>query len=222
MASTDTLKQRRSRAKSTPSDVQSQATTSDDTNPATNVDTTQTATKTQQQQRPVRLFRYLFDGIGGTVNFSFFQAPSWVDLSLPPGTTSQWDMNLGTPNFMAILTGQAIVFSPNLIWLLIAAAMYIWAPYDIEQVAASQSSSWNNKLEWFLHRAMLNSTVMLIYYGFWHTALYGLGWASRPFSQGRVYRWSKLCHNVWYCLLGCWQWTAWELVMVHLYASGRI
>ena len=63
---------------------------------------------------------------------------------------------------------------------------------------------------------------MLLYYGFWHTALYGLHWASRPFAQGRVYRWSKTFHNMWYCLLGCWQWTAWEMIMVYLYATGRI
>lgn len=178
------------------------------------------------------LLVYLLDGIGGTVNFSFFQAPSWVDLSKPPGTTSQWDLNLGTPNFKALVTGQSLVYSPNLIWLFFAAAIYTWAPYDIieqqqqQQLLVAdqqqQSSLWTTKWEWYRHRALLNTGVMLLYYGFWHISLYGLGWSSRPFAQGRVYRWSKLCHNVWYCMLGCWQWTAWEMVMVHLYATGRI
>ena len=173
-----------------------------------------------------RIIHYFLDGLGGTIDGSFFRAPTWVDLSLPPGTTSQWDMNLGSPNLKALLTGQAIVYSPNLIWLLIAAGIYMFAPYDLNAINKSNGSRIQDRqqeqLQWFLHRAGLNVTIMLLYYGFWHTVLYGFGWSSRPFSQGRVYRWSKLCHNVWYCVLGCVQWTAWEMIMVHLYATGRI
>lgn len=179
---------------------------------------------------PRIVHRYLLDGLGGTIDGSFFRAPTWVDLSRPPGTTSQWEMNLGTPHIPALLTGQAIVYSPNLVWLLIAAGIYVLAPYDLTSMTSDGNSDsldyhhqqQQHSLQWFLKRAGLNVTIMLLYYGFWHTTLYGLGWASRPFAQGRVYRWSKLCHNVWYCVLGCVQWTAWETIMVHLYSTGRI
>jgi len=163
----------------------------------------------------------LLDGIGGTVDFSFFRAPTWVNLSLPPGTTSEWEVNQGTPDWKALITGYSTVYSPNLIWLIITALIYVMAPYNIQEFQQQQQSS-EFYIDWFLRRALLNSTVMLLYYGFWHTALYGLHWASRPFAQGRVYRWSKTFHNMWYCLLGCWQWTAWEMIMVYLYATGRI
>jgi len=187
---------------------------------------TNTPTSKSQQQSPSFPFS-LLDGIGGTgTNFSFFQAPSWVDLSLPPGCTSQIQMNLQGTNVWSIVTGHSLVYSPNLIWFLITIAIYVLAPYDIEALAATQtedasSSSWFRP-QWFLQRALLNASVMLTYYGFWHIVLYYLGWASRPFTQARVYRLSKLFHNMWYCLLGVLQWTAWEMIMVHLYATNRI
>jgi sterol desaturase/sphingolipid hydroxylase (fatty acid hydroxylase superfamily) len=159
----------------------------------------------------------LLGGIGGMVNFSFFQAPPWADLSLPPGTTSQWDLNQGTPDLWAICTGQAILFSPNLVWISIAALVYLLAPYDLASIRRNGLHS-----DWYLQRVILNLFIVLSYYGFWHVALYWMGWSKRPFAQGRVYKWSKVLHNVWYCILGTIQWTAWEMIMVDLYSTGRI
>lgn len=206
-SATTSLKQRHSAKSTTESSTESSSISNKKKNEGST---------SQPKSSPFRLID-LMEGIGGTVNFSFFQAPSWVDLSLPPGTTSQEKMNLEHPKLWSIVTGHSIVFSPNLIWISVAAFVYIFFPYDME---AAKEESW--KMQWFWNRALLNATMMLIYYGFWHSVLYGLGWASRPFAQGRVYRWSKVCHNIWYCLLGTLQWTAWEMVMVHLYATGRI
>lgn len=175
-----------------------------------------TTNNSTNKPQPIRLVS-LLGGIGGMVDFSLSSAPSWVDLSLSPGTTSQTEMYLENPKLWPLLSGHSIIFSPNLVWLTITVLVYILAPYDME---LARQQGWS--LEWFLHRATLNSTLALLYYGFWHGALYKAGWSTRPFAQGRVYRWSKTIHNMWYCWLGVLQWTAWEMIMVHLYATGRI
>jgi sterol desaturase/sphingolipid hydroxylase (fatty acid hydroxylase superfamily) len=180
----------------------------------------ETAAKGQDGDRskpkPFRLMD-LLGGIGGMVDFSLFKAPLWVDLTLPPGTTSQLEMYLSNPKLWSILTGHSIVFSPNLVWFSIALSIYVLAPYDYDKMRAEGMT-----VDWFVQRSILNTSVMLAYYGFWHTTLYGLHWAKRPFAQGRIYRWSRTLHNMWYCLLGVLQWTAWELIMVYSYSSGRI
>ena len=45
---------------------------------------------------------------------------------------------------------------------------------------------------YFQSRFPLFLAVTFAYTGFWHVALYGLGWASRPFVQGRQYRLTKV------------------------------
>lgn len=173
-------------------------------------------TPPKKAQPPFKLIS-LLGGVGGMIDFSLFKAPGWVDTSLPPGTTSQLESYLENPKIWTIVSGYYIIFSPNLVWFTIAALIYVLAPYDME--LARQGWSW----EWYRSRAAMNVVIMFIYYGFWHVMLYGgLGFAKRPFAQGRVYRWSKTVHNAWYCVLGVLQWTAWEMIMVHLYATGRI
>ena len=167
------------------------------------------------------LLRWL-DGLGGTVNFSFFQAEPWVDLKLPPGTTPQQD---SSPQFWPTITASYIIYSPNLIWLMISILVYVLAPYDDndddDDILSPDEHQWKSRA-WLIRRAILNVTLVVTYYGYWHVALYGFHWAKRPFVQGRKYRISKLIHDVWYCVLGTLQWTAWEYIMVHLYKTGRI
>ena len=159
----------------------------------------------------------LLGGTGGMIDFHIFgRSPTWVDTSLPPGTTSQPEPKLDMTKVLEIVSGYSIVFSPNLIWFTISILIYVYAPYNIESY---DGWSWH----WYLNRTLLNTTIMLIYYGFWHATLYMMSFgAKRPFAQGRNYRFSKTVHNIWYCWLGVLQWTAWEMIMVHLYATGRI
>ncbi|CAB9503254.1 sterol desaturase [Seminavis robusta] len=181
-------------------------------------DETQKIVSNEKKEQPPFRLMDLLGGVGGMIEFRLFQkVPGWVDASLPPGTTSELEMNLSNPQLWSILSGHSIVFSPNLVWFSVAMGLYVLAPYDYDQMRAEGMT-----MQWFVQRALLNTVVMLAYYGFWHTTLYGLGWAKRPFAQGRVYRWSKTIHNVWYCLLGVLQWTGWELIMVYLYANNRI
>jgi lathosterol oxidase len=157
-------------------------------------------------------------GIGGLgPNFALFNtSPSWVDTSLPPGHTPQV---LSEIEWGFMLTGKYLIYSINLVWLFIAILVYIVFPYDYEV-----SKQWDlNYGLWIARRALLNVTIVHIYYGFWHGTLYGLGWSHRPFNKDRgAYRWSKLMHNMWYTTLGALQWTGWEAMMIHCYATGRM
>ncbi|CAB9511074.1 sterol desaturase [Seminavis robusta] len=182
-----------------------------------NPDETKKKTATSNEEPPKFDLMKKLGSIGGMVDFSFFRAPAWVDLSLPPGTTSQWELNQGTPDFVSIFTGQAILFSPNLVWIIIAALVYVLAPYDLDTF---REHGWT--LDWYLQRASLNVFLVMGYYGFWHVVLYWMGMSKRPFATGRVYKWTQVCHNVWYCFLGALQWTGWEMIMLDLYATGRI
>lgn len=155
----------------------------------------------------------------GMVHGSFFRAPDWVDVSLPPGTTSEEASYGANPKWKSILTGHFLFFSPNFVWLVVAFVVYFVMPYDMEIAQDFGNSHFQT---WIRNRVLLNVILVLAYDGFWHGVLYGLGWAKRPFASGRQYRWSKTSHNVYYTVLGAIQWTAWEAIMVHLYATGRI
>jgi len=60
------------------------------------------------------------------------------------------------------------------------------------------------------------------YFGFWHITLYWLNWGERPFHSERQWRWSKIIHNLWYTFLGALQWTVWEVIFMHSYATERL
>ena len=65
-------------------------------------------------------------------------------------------------------------------------------------------------------------TVVFGYYGFWHSSLYLIGMAKRPFNPNRVYRNSKVLHNMWYTFLGVIQITIWEAIFLYCYATKRL
>lgn len=75
--------------------------------------------------------------VGGLRDGSLFRAAPWVDRGKPPGATPQpqsWRSWLrGT------LSLSFIVHSPNLVWLLIAAAVYCAAPYDVPGLTDSHA-----------------------------------------------------------------------------------
>eukprot|EP00937_MAST-01D_sp_MAST-1D-sp2_P000788 g788.t1 len=153
-------------------------------------------------------------GVAGTVGGSFFKAPAWVDESRAPGTTAQPVPSWGAWA-SAIVRLRHILYSPNLVWLLISAASYIAFPYDLE---AAKEWAW----PWVLRRVRVNVTVVLAYYLFWSVSLYGAGWSQRKFRPGRWPTAGNVFHNAWYSMLGTLQWCGWEVLTVRLWATGRL
>ena len=97
-----------------------------------------------------------FDGFAGTRNGSFFSSPSWVDQSKLPGTTSQDKTYGNNPDWLSLLSGKFLFFSPNFVWLLCALFVYFVCPYPYNNipVAATFSKDWPG-LAW----AIWNRTV---------------------------------------------------------------
>lgn len=153
-----------------------------------------------------------FAGVGP--NLSFFESPKWVDEVNKPGTTPQPVALDGW--WKPIITGWYLFFSPNLVWLIIALGSYFLFPYDLEAAKSFESVSW------ITHRLLINTGIVLSYFGFWHVVLYFFNWAQRPFNNNRTYKWGKVIHNVWYTTLGAVQWTAWEAIFMYCYATGRL
>jgi sterol desaturase/sphingolipid hydroxylase (fatty acid hydroxylase superfamily) len=60
------------------------------------------------------------------------------------------------------------------------------------------------------------------WYGYWHVSLYTWGWGERKFNgKNEGPSRPRLFHNIWYCLLGMLQWTAWELAFVYMFATNK-
>ena len=70
-------------------------------------------------------------GLFGTVDGSFFRAPGWVNLAKAPGTTAQTPTPWSTW-LSGIVRLRHVFYSPNLVWLSIAAVVYVLFPYDLE------------------------------------------------------------------------------------------
>ena len=160
---------------------------------------------------------FTFAGFAGTSKGSFFKAPAWVDLSKPPGHTSQDASYCPSPDWwMQAYSGYYLLFSPNIVWLVFALTVYVLAPYDID--AAGEGFAW----DWIAWRALVNLSLVFGYVSFWHVALYFGNAASRPYKPNRTYRWGKLAHNAFYNVLACLQWTAWEVLMMRAWGTGRL
>jgi len=156
-------------------------------------------------------------GFAGTgPNGSFFEAPAWVDKSKAPGTTSQ-EAAVAPPGWwIPLATGKFLFFSPNLVWLLIALVDYFVFPYDFQAAKTFDS------LDWVYYRFAVNFGITFGFFGFWHCALYLFGWSERPFLPNRRYRLSKVIHNMFYSTMGVVQFTVWEAIFLHCYATNRL
>lgn len=119
------------------------------------------------------------------------------------------------PVIKGYATGSFLVFSPNLVWLAAAFFDYFVFPYDLEAAKVFG-------LRWISFRLLANTLIVFGYFGFWHVTLYILAWGKRPFNPSRVYRTSKVAHNMFYTALGVIQWTVWEAVFMHCLATGRM
>jgi hypothetical protein len=156
------------------------------------------------------------EGVGGTVEGSFFKTPPFVDLNKPPGSTSLATEVPTTSSFLwSYLSASYFFYSPNLTWCLIAAGVYVVFPYG-------PLENWRGETLAGLavKRLCINFFVTIGYTGFWHVVLYSLGWCSRPFSSCRaIGNVSAVVHNVFYTCLGVVQWTAFETAFLWCYAT---
>ena len=73
-----------------------------------------------------------------------------------------------------------------------------------------------------LYRLIVNTLVIFAYYGFMHSSLYFWGLGERPFHPNRIYRISKVLHNMWYTFLGVFQYTIWEAIFMYCWATKRL
>ena len=150
-------------------------------------------------------------GIAGTTNGSFFgYAPSFVDTSKLPGTSTQ-TLTSWTIWMKSSITARHLLYSPNLVWFLVTVFVYILFPYDMQQARTLE-------FHWIACRAALNLCVVSIY-----VACVVLGtsaWSSRKYRPDMTPSTMNMIHNVWYTTLGTLQWTVWEVTIVHLFAAG--
>ena len=157
--------------------------------------------------------------LGGTVDGSFFRCAPWIDQSLPPGHTDQSKTLDGLVFFgfplRDLFTGKVVICTPTFTFLCISLAYYIFIPWDLEGAK-------NMDMTWLRRRFMVNLGFLFAFYGFWHWATWGVGWAKRPFKAERVYRVSKVLHNVYYFTLGVIQWTVWEAALAYCFTTGRL
>jgi hypothetical protein len=108
-----------------------------------------------------------------------------------------------------------VLFSPNAVWLAFALLDWFVFPWDL-----AAAKTW--AADWVMWRFAVNLLLTIGYTGFWHVALYVLHWSQRKFSPGSMPGAGRVAHNVWYTFLGILQWTVWETIFMHVYATGRL
>jgi len=146
-----------------------------------------------------------------------FTPPSWVNTKLKPGHTSllAW---YGRKDWVFGYFPIGFTKSPSLLWFLMAAIFYALFPYekDFDKAAVLDPT-------WICQRAFRNMILVNLYYGFWHITLYVMHWSARKFSpDSDGPSKSRLIHNIWYTNIGILQWTLWEVLFVHCYATNKI
>jgi sterol desaturase/sphingolipid hydroxylase (fatty acid hydroxylase superfamily) len=140
-----------------------------------------------------------------------------IDTSMPPLATP-----IPPPTFSAWLfsglTLRHIIWSPNLVWLVISVALYIVFPYDSNLMAIGAQGPIT--MEYFRQRLPFWMVVVIGYFAFWHVTIES--WCRRSFVPNRPYRIAKVLHNLMYCVTGVVIWVGFENVFVFLWASGRL
>jgi hypothetical protein len=110
------------------------------------------------------------NGLAGVSKSGLFRASApWVDTKLPPGHSSQTQTLGLRSTLMNIVTLRYLFMSPNLVWLAIAAAIYVVFPYDISAAGAAGSSA---ATAWIAARATVNFSLCFAYTAFFRVQLY--------------------------------------------------
>ena len=124
---------------------------------------------------------------------------SQVDVKKAPGLSE-----IPTPTLWGWLRSalqlRHVWGSPNLVWSVIALAIYFLAPYDLSPGGVSAAAPLS--AAFFRARLPLWLAVTFGYTGFFHVTLYGLDWAARPFIKDRPYNVDKVVHNLFWSLCG--------------------
>eukprot|EP00301_Raphidiophrys_heterophryoidea_P023633 c7445_g1_i2.p1 GENE.c7445_g1_i2~~c7445_g1_i2.p1 ORF type:complete len:454 (+),score=113.39 c7445_g1_i2:1-1362(+) len=144
----------------------------------------------------------------------FFVAPDFVNLKNEPGTTPQPKTSVAN-YFKNLVTFKFFFVSPNFVWAVIALAVYVLFPYDLE----SPKHGWGS---WVWDRCVLNFVVVFGYYIASWGVIYVLRVPKRKFDKEHWPSAQELAHDVWYLTLGTLQWCGWEVVMMRLWATGVV
>ena len=114
-----------------------------------------------QSRTSGKLWPESLGGIPADGRFFGTMAP-WINAKLAPGHTSQ-SKELGLSSIaQSIATLRFFFMEPTLVWFAMSFLMHVLVPYDIDAARAGWSS------KWVLHRFMLNYSVALAYYSFFH------------------------------------------------------
>ncbi len=144
----------------------------------------------------------------------------FVDTSKAPGTTKPLPPKSLRHEIAWILTGQAFLYSPNLVWFVMACGVWFFFPYDLQQPGDDARTS--TLMNVATHRLAINHILAFGYIGFWHVVLYTFHICQRPFVPNRKYSLDKVLHNIFYTWLGVLHWTATEVAFIYCYRTGRL
>lgn len=145
----------------------------------------------------------------------FFTIPSWKDLKKQPGCTPLTIYDPVTLEWLRNLLAREEP-DPQLLWLLITLFVYVLVPYDMEAARAG----WT--LDWIGPRLVVNLSVFFLYYTAISLVTYGLHVTKRKFTPNYIPTKGRLFHNVYYSSLGMLQYTFWEVLMVRMWAVGKV
>jgi sterol desaturase/sphingolipid hydroxylase (fatty acid hydroxylase superfamily) len=179
------------------------------------------------------------NGLGGLSHGSLFRLDdAAVDTRKPPGATAPTiPPTEPIQEIVSICTGQAFLYSPNLVWFLMACGVWLCFPYDLQQRPVhdghdddgpNTDQNDENNNEWMIltnilfHRLLINHLLAFGYIGFWHITLCIFHICQRPFVPNREYKLDKVVHNIFYTWLGILHWTGTEMAFIYCYRTGRL
>ncbi|OEU11370.1 hypothetical protein FRACYDRAFT_263549 [Fragilariopsis cylindrus CCMP1102] len=164
----------------------------------------------------------ILNGIGGLSHGSFFRIQDSSVLQEQErgqggrGPTSE---SLA-PQLYKIMIGESFIYSPNLTWLIMS--VYNANNTNTTNVHVVQLQPQLQDVIILLDRIYINLFLALSYITFWHCALYFWGYCNRPFVSNRIYNIHKVLHNIFYTVLGIFQWTIVEGMFIYLYKSKKL
>lgn len=121
-----------------------------------------------------------------------------TSMDKPPGTTSLL-LGRGLPTLtfqecmIEIISLKSFLYSPNVLWFLLALLTYPIVPYNLQESTRFQ----------FQQRLIVNMGITLIYTTFWHCSLYWWNMGQRPFQANRHYKLNKVYERENICMDCC-------------------
>jgi sterol desaturase/sphingolipid hydroxylase (fatty acid hydroxylase superfamily) len=181
----------------------------------------------------------ILNGIGGLSHGSFFRIQDELSVKVQKeqergqGRQGQGQGQGGRPaaekedpsslpsQLYKIMIGKSFVYSPNLTWLIMAVCVWCIVPYNLDSDVNTNVNVVQLQ-DVILDRIYINYLLALSYITFWHCALYYWGYCNHPFVPNRIYNIHKVLHNIFYTVLGIFQWTIVEGMFIYLYKSNKL